>query len=88
MELKEAFGIALRQARLAKGLAQEALAPSQAYVSEVENGRKSPSIEKLDELASVLGIHPVTLFARSYLVDGGDLTDLLERVTQELHELQ
>ncbi|MGF7116476.1 transcriptional regulator with XRE-family HTH domain [Pseudomonas laurylsulfatiphila] len=88
MELKEAFGIALRQARLEKGLAQEALAPSQAYVSEVENGRKSPSIEKIDELASVLGIHPVTLFARSYLVDGGDLTDLLKRVTQELHELQ
>lgn len=88
MELKEAFGVALRQARLEKGLAQEALAPSQAYVSEVENGRKSPSIEKVDELASVLGIHPVTLFARSYLVDGGDLTDLLNRVTQELHELE
>lgn len=36
----------------------------------------------------VLGIHAVTLFARSYLVEGGDLMDLLERVTQELHELQ
>jgi len=88
MELKEAFGVALRQARLAKGFAQEALAPSQAYVSEVENGRKSPSIEKVDELATVLGIHPVTLFARSYLIDDGDLSDLLERVTRELYELE
>ena len=88
MELKEAFGKALRQTRLTKGLAQEALAPSQAYVSEVENARKSPSIEKVDELATVLGIHPVTLFARSYLIDDGDLSNLLERVTRELHELE
>ncbi|HEF4761184.1 TPA: helix-turn-helix transcriptional regulator [Pseudomonas putida] len=88
MELKEAFGVALRQARLAKGFAQEALAPSQAYVSEVENGRKSPSIDKVDELATVLGVHPVTLFARSYLVNDGNLVDLLERVTRELYELE
>lgn len=88
MELKEAFGVALRQARLAKGFAQEALAPSQAYVSEVENGRKSPSIDKVDELATVLGVHPVTLFARSYLVNEGNLVDLLERVTRELYELE
>lgn len=87
MERKVAFGLALRKTRMDKGLAQEALAPSQAYVSEVEAGKKSPSIEKVEDLAIALGVHPVTLFARSFLEEGGDLTDLMRRIQTELEDL-
>ncbi|QLL10697.1 helix-turn-helix domain-containing protein [Pseudomonas chlororaphis] len=87
MERKVAFGLALKKIRLNKGLAQEALAPSQAYVSEVEAGKKSPSIEKVEDLAVALGIHPVTLFARSFLMNGEDLAPLVQRIESELKAL-
>lgn len=87
MERKVAFGLALRKTRMVKGLPQEALAPSQAYVSEVEAGKKSPSLEKVEDLAVALGVHPVTLFARSFLVEGEELTQLIDRVQHELREL-
>ncbi|MGF6400409.1 transcriptional regulator with XRE-family HTH domain [Pseudomonas frederiksbergensis] len=69
------------------GLSQETLAPSQAYVSDVENGKKSPSIEKVEDLAKALGIHPVTLLAKSYLLEGEDITAFLKCVELELNNL-
>jgi transcriptional regulator with XRE-family HTH domain len=87
MERKIAFGLALRKTRLHRRLSQETLAPSQAYVSEVENGKKSPSIEKVEDLARALGVHPITLLAKSYLLEGEDVSTLLKRVELELNEL-
>jgi transcriptional regulator with XRE-family HTH domain len=87
MERKIAFGLALRKSRLHRGLSQETLAPSQAYVSEVENGKKSPSIEKVEDLAKALDIHPITLLAKSYLLEGEDVSTLLKRVELELNDL-
>jgi transcriptional regulator with XRE-family HTH domain len=87
MERKIAFGLALRKSRLRMGLSQETLAPSQAYVSEVEHGKKSPSIEKVEDFAKALGIHPITLLAKSYLLEGEDVSALLKRVELELDDL-
>ena len=49
MELKQAFGEALRRQRKAKGLTQEAF--GRTYLSELERGTKSPSLEKIDKIA-------------------------------------
>lgn len=86
MELKYAFGQALRELRMSKGLSQESIGASQSYVSDVERGLKTPSIEKLDEFASTIGIHPVTILAKSYLVKDRSLSaeDLMALVRKEL----
>ncbi|WP_226501009.1 helix-turn-helix transcriptional regulator [Pseudomonas sp. MWU16-30322] len=86
MELKYAFGQALRELRMSKDLSQESIGASQSYVSDVERGLKTPSIEKLDEFASTIGIHPVTILAKSYLVKDRSLSaeDLIALVRKEL----
>ncbi|WDH52765.1 helix-turn-helix transcriptional regulator [Pseudomonas chlororaphis] len=86
MELKYAFGQALRELRMSKDLSQESIGASQSYVSDVERGLKTPSIEKLDEFASTIGIHPVTILAKSYLLKDRSLSpeDLMALVRKEL----
>ncbi|MCO6055545.1 helix-turn-helix domain-containing protein [Pseudomonas sp. MOB-449] len=68
MDLSQAVGTAVRIARLSKAMRQEALGASQTYVSDVERGLKAPSLEKLEEMALAMGIHPVSLVLASYLV--------------------
>lgn len=65
------FSKALRTARAAHGTPQDAfdLVSSRTYVSALERGLKSPTLPKIDELAGVLAIHPLTLVTLSY-VDG------------------
>ncbi len=43
---------------------------SRTYVSTLERGLKSPTIVKVDELAKVINIHPLTLLALCYLPQG------------------
>jgi transcriptional regulator with XRE-family HTH domain len=91
MELKKAFGEALRNIRVDKKLTQEdfSVVSSRTYMSTLERGVYSPTIEKLDALASVLGIHPLTLLASSYLVANPDINAeaLLKRVRSELRAI-
>ena len=63
------FGRALRVARKAKGLSQESFdqVSSRTYISSLERGLKQPTVAKVDELAAVLDVHPLTLLALSYL---------------------
>ncbi|MBU4636275.1 helix-turn-helix domain-containing protein [Pseudomonas chlororaphis] len=86
MELKYAFGKALREIRMSKDLSQESIGASQSYVSDVERGLKTPSIEKLDEFASNIGVHPVTILAKSYLLKDESLQPeiLIARLREEL----
>lgn len=39
---------------------------SRTYVSSLERGIKVPTLSKIDELASVMGIHPLTLLTLAY----------------------
>ena len=63
------FPVALKLARTACNVSQEAFGrvSSRTYVSSLERGLKHPTLNKIDELASVLGIHPLTLVALCYL---------------------
>ena len=88
MELRAAVGIAIRKIRISRAVPQEGLGPSQSYVSDVERGMKSPSIEKIDDIATVLGVHPVTLLAYAYVQAGVPASDLLERIHSELSKLE
>jgi transcriptional regulator with XRE-family HTH domain len=58
--IEKAFGLALKELRLEKGLSQEALATSsglhRTYISLLERGIKSPSLTTLDRLSQALGV--------------------------------
>lgn len=90
MDLRTGLARALQMTRKSKGITQEDFSnvSSRTYISSLERGLKSPTVEKLDELASVLGVHPVSLFLLTYLVaEEAELPKLLNRIESEVDEL-
>lgn len=90
MDLRIGLARALQLTRKSKGITQEDFSniSSRTYISSLERGLKSPTVEKLDELAFVLGVHPVSLFLLTYLVaEGADLSKLLKRIELEVNEV-
>lgn len=67
--VKSNIGQALRSAREASAVTQEQFdsVSSRVYISAIERGLKVPTITKIDDLAAVLGVHPLTLLAMAYL---------------------
>jgi len=51
-----------------RGLTQEdfGLVSSRTYLSGLERGLKSPTLGKLEQIASVMQVHPLTLLALTY----------------------
>ncbi|TCD24505.1 XRE family transcriptional regulator [Pseudomonas sp. IC_126] len=88
MELKRAFGLALKQLRSERNLSQEDFSDisSRTYLSTLERGLKSPTLDKVDELASVLEVHPLTLLVGGYLLKDSPiaLDELFRRIRAEL----
>lgn len=88
MEGKQAFGEALRRARKGKKISQEAFSEisSRTYLSTLERGLKSPTLEKIEAIASVLELHPLTLLASYYLIKDPRLSaaDILQLMSSEL----
>lgn len=86
------FGLALRAVRKSRGLSQETfgLQSSRTYVSTLERGLKSPTLNKIDELAEVMGVHPITLMVLAYadLDQTSEVTSLLQTVTSELSSIR
>ncbi|GGM29795.1 DNA-binding protein [Pseudomonas asuensis] len=92
MDVRNSFGQALRLVRQSQGLSQEdfSIVSSRTYVSLIERGGTSPTLEKLDSLCRALDVHPVTMIALTYLLGTGSLEDyetLLSRVSNELMKL-
>jgi len=94
MRLLERFGAGLQLARKSRGLTQEdfSIVSSRTYLSSLERGMKSPTISKLEELASVLGIHPVSLLALAYLppseAEQHELCKLISTELQSMHRVK
>jgi transcriptional regulator with XRE-family HTH domain len=65
IKLDDAFGKSLRKRRLAKLLTQENLALesnlSRAYISDIEMGKKDPSLFTIFKLANALRLKPSIL---------------------------
>lgn len=90
---QNSFSKALKAARIARGLSQEAFSQvsSRTYVSTLERGLKTPTVSKVDELAEVLEIHPLTLLTLSYMKKDSsyvkEITRLLDHVSKELQAI-
>ena len=69
MEIKSAFGKALRCIRKKKNMSQESfsLISSRTYLSTLERGIKSPTLDKIDDIAKAMGVHPLTLLTKTYI---------------------
>lgn len=84
------FGRALKGARKARGLTQEDFTDvsGRTYVSALERGLKSPTLEKISALAQALELHPLTLVALAYARRGENVRMLLARVEREAAALE
>jgi transcriptional regulator with XRE-family HTH domain len=67
MDIRHLVGRNVRKLRLANGLTQEEFAArsgfSQQYISDLENGRRNPTIVSILELAVALGVPHTDLVA-------------------------
>lgn len=92
MNTRLAFAKSLKQARKARGLTQEdfSVRSSRTYLSTLERGLKSPTLEKIEALANTMKIHPLTLLALTYLHAGRNrsLESLWEKISAEIQEIQ
>ena len=65
MDMRRLVGENVRRLRLSRGLTQEEFAErcgfSQQYISDLERGRRNPTVVSLLELAQALGSSPVEL---------------------------
>lgn len=68
MDLVRLLGINVREARQGKHLTQEALAleaeMKRSYLSELEAGKRNPSVRALGRLAKALGVEAADLLRR------------------------
>jgi len=69
MRSEAQIGAALQRLRELAQVTQEdfGVVSSRTYVSSVERGLKSPTLGKVEQLASVLGVHPLTLLTVAYM---------------------
>ena len=98
MDIKQAFGLALQHVRRDRQLTQEDFSEvsSRTYVSSLERGIKSPTLDKLESLSQELNIHPVTLLAITYLYKSSnrknikhqDVEKLLKTIQREILQVQ
>jgi transcriptional regulator with XRE-family HTH domain len=91
MLLLQRFGRGLLAARKKQGMTQEdfGIVSSRTYLSSLERGLKSPTISKIEELASVLKVHPLTLVALAYLPsEDSERKQLWNRVHSELETIR
>lgn len=69
LSLSQAFGIALREARVARELSQDELALSagidRAYFGHIERATKSPTLKTVERLTVALAVRPSKLLRRA-----------------------
>lgn len=90
MPTKRSLPAALKMARKARGLSQEAFSDvsSRTYVSTLERGMKNPTLSKIAAICRVLEIHPLTLLSLSYTAGNiAEFDALAARIRREILSL-
>lgn len=91
MNVRQAFALTLKRVRKARTLTQEdfALVSSRTYLSSLERAQKSPTLDKIDQLAQVLAVHPAALIAVSYALGDGGMrpSSVLDAILQDARRL-
>lgn len=89
--MRFAFGKALKTARRARGMTQEDFSgvSSRTYLSTLERGQKSPTLDKIHLLSQSLGIHFLSLMTLTsmYKEEEKDLDALLLRIRTDIENV-
>jgi transcriptional regulator with XRE-family HTH domain len=91
MTLRRGFATALQFVRKSRGLTQEDFSDisSRTYLSSLERAIKSPTLDKVEELASVLKVHPATLVVLASMHgECRDLQQVMDKITEDIHTLE
>lgn len=92
MSTKNSLGKALKIIRKTKNITQEDFSSvsSRTYISTIERGLYSPTVDKVNEISNVLNIHPLTLLALAFLIENNepDPVKVFSQVIGELGELK
>lgn len=90
--MKVAFAKALKTTRKSRGLTQEDFSEvsSRTYLSMLERGKKSPTLDKLQTIAQTIGIHCLSLITLTYMYTENekDLDTLLLRIRNEVESVE
>lgn len=90
MPSKRSLAAALKQARHARGLSQEAFSDvsSRTYMSSLERGTKNPTLSKIAAICEVLDLHPLTLLTLAYTgTNVAQIDALAARIRREIRTL-
>ncbi|MGY2337681.1 helix-turn-helix domain-containing protein [Pseudomonas sp. SDO5532_S415] len=90
MSVKNAVAVVLKAMRKTRGLSQKNLAEvsSRTYVSKLERGQSSPTLEMMSTLSSPLGLSPLGLVALTLATETGQsIRSLINLVESEVEEL-
>jgi len=91
MNLRNALAKAIKSARKRKHFTQEDLGvvSSRTYLSTLERGLKSPTLDKLDEICRAMEIHPAAIVLAAYgaMNDHGNIEASLEAILAEAQGL-
>lgn len=91
MTLKTSFASVLRALRSKRTISQRDFADttSRTYLSKLELGKSSITLDKLGQISNRLELSPLTLLTLTLSEDTGrTLVDLMSKLTEELAELQ
>jgi transcriptional regulator with XRE-family HTH domain len=90
--MRHAFANALKSARKAHEKTQEDFSSvsSRTYMSTLERGKKSPTLDKLNALSQTIGITPLSLLtlAHLYFDKRSDLNSILDQVRIEVNHIR
>jgi transcriptional regulator with XRE-family HTH domain len=90
--MKIAFAKALKITRKSRGLTQEDFSDvsSRTYLSMLERGKKSPTLDKVQIIAQTIGIHCLSLMTLTYMYSEKekDLDKLLLRIRNEVESVE
>jgi transcriptional regulator with XRE-family HTH domain len=90
MSLKTAFAAVLKAMRASRGVSQKTLAEvsSRTYISKLERGQSSPTLEMVTALSPPIGVSPLTLVALTLGAESGQSTmSIVKRGESELMSL-
>jgi transcriptional regulator with XRE-family HTH domain len=79
MDFDKAFGKAVRDIRISRGLTQEFFTDisSRTHISRLELGQSGATLNFINKIAAALNVHPLTIISLAYL-NTGNITDLSE----------
>ncbi|MBF5037948.1 helix-turn-helix transcriptional regulator [Methylophilus sp. 13] len=79
MDFDKAFGKAVKDIRISRGLTQEFFTDisSRTHISRLELGQSGATLNFINKIAAALNVHPLTIISLAYL-NTGNITDLSE----------